>query len=54
MRRQLAGSQAIIFSHSTCSPASMQATLRSACKKSGGASTTPSSFSFWIISFQSE
>ena len=31
----------------------MQATAMSVCVKSGEAITTPSSFSFWIISFQS-
>ncbi len=53
MRRQDATSQAIIFSHRTCRPASMQPAARSAWVESGVAITTPSSLSFWIISFQS-
>ena len=53
MRWQLAASKAIIFSHSTCSPASRQPTVTSACGKSGVATITASSFSFWSISFHS-
>ena len=53
MRSQPATSHAIIFSQSTCLPASRQPTAMSACAHSGGAMITASMSSFWSISCQS-